>query len=1059
MSISNKKAIRLILRISEGYKPTHQEQRHLNELTELDLSDTLVNSLKGISRLTNLESLNLSNIQVSSLKEIRGLTNLKNLKLSNTQVSSLEEIRRLTNLQELWLNNTQIRSLDEIRGLTNLKYLWLNNTQISSLEEISGLANLESLGLSNTQVCSLEGIHELMNLQYLGLLNTQVSSLKEIRALTNLKYLRLSNTQISSLEEIHGLTNLKYLDLSNTQVSALEGISGLTNLQELYLSNTQVSSLKGINELTNLKYLGLSNTRVSSLKGIGELINLLYLGLSNTQVSSLEEIRGLTNLQHLGLSNTQVSSLEEIRGLTNLECLSISGTSLDSIPQWLAKKKLPFKTDVDWGLESAVYMKDVQLTEQPVSLFSQSHELIEAYYQEEQVPVNEAKVIFLGDGGVGKTYTIYRIKNSGKEPKEGEIKTTPGVSISQYRRSGKATINFWDFGGQEIMHSMHRCFLTERTCYVVMVSNRWSEVTRQARRWLRNIESFAPDSKVILAVNLWEGVADRDLDYKRLLNEFPNLLRVEKYTATHSKEIERLAQIIEEEVDNLHSVKMKFPKSWAEIMGKLRKMTDDSCKSLNYITKEKYRTICENAELKVGDITLWLLEWFNDLGVCFSYHKNAKNGSELANYMILNPAWLTNAVYIIVNNCQENSEQGRIPHKEILRVLNQPTKFVVAELEYSNTELRYILEVMRKFRLSYKVGNSREFVPALCPNLTPDDLHPTDFTSRVRCEIRYDYLPDTVVHRLMVDCYKKLNYDKCWLKGLCIDEREACGLLAVCDMGKDDDVLYIDVYKVGDEAISKSESTQSLLRTLLNKLEKINSDLNLTSTTWICSNDEHKAAFQLSTLLRALKLGETSVQYTADGGFKLYNIRELLGQIFDVPIKINLSTSETGNKELNLDKFDQEYLFLKPVWTMFYSILERFMEATPKDKAGNFITINITGSGSISSVGPVIDSPSASANSEVNVVQSNSELSRQFEQFKDKLDFLQELNETQKDDFCEAIGELLDKLDESGEIPAKEKKPLKRMFNMLGDVAKTAIMATATSAGSEFGKFLAKAVD
>jgi len=82
--------------------------------------------------------------------------------------------------------------------------------------------------------------------------------------------------------------------------------------------------------------------------------------------------------------------------------------------------------------------------------------LIEKYYTEPHIDVNETKVIFLGSEGVGKTHTIKRIINDNQKIDE-ELSETPGISITSKdfctdRQSYR--INFWDFGGQEIMHSI-----------------------------------------------------------------------------------------------------------------------------------------------------------------------------------------------------------------------------------------------------------------------------------------------------------------------------------------------------------------------------------------------------------------------------------------------------------------------------------------------------------------------------------------------------------------------------------------------------------------------------
>ncbi len=895
-------------------------------------------------------------------------------------------------------------------------------------EEQRLLSELEELDLSFEPISSLKGLSGLVNLQSLDLDGTQVSSLEGLSGLVNLQSLDLSGTQVSSLEGLSGLVNLKSLDLDGTQVSSLEGLSGLVNLQSLWLNNTQVSSLEGLSGLVNLQSLNLPGTQVSSLEGISGLVNLQSLNLRGTQVSSLEGLSGLVNLQSLDLRGTQVSSLEGISGLKNLKILNISGTTLDAIPQWLVDRNLPFFTDEPYGIKSGVYMKDVQLSTQPASLFSQPRELIEAYYNEEQISVNEAKVIFLGDGGVGKTYTIYRIEHDGRAPESTE--TTPGVSITKYERPDKATINFWDFGGQEIMRSMHRCFLTERTCYVVTVSNRWSEVTRQARRWLKNIESFAPKSKVILAVNQWEGVSVWDLDRKRLKEEFSNLVDVVEYTATDSEDIGRLKQKIENEVDKLTSAKMKLPKSWAEIMRKLRNMPNNSGNSRNYITNDEYQEICKNAKLQaVGDISTWLLEWFNDLGVCFSYHKDAKTKETLKDYKILNPIWLTNAVYVIVNDGRSSARQGFINHERLSEILEQPKTCVVEGLKYDKNELNFILEVMRKFRLSFNGKNGQEFVPALCKNETPENLCPTKFKTRVQCKVRYDYLPDTVVHRLMVACVEDLNLDfsKCWLKGLCIDERVLCGLFAVCDMGKDDDVLSIDVYQVGVDEPKKPQAPQALLRDLLSKLEKINGELNLKSTTRICSKDGKKS-FRLKYLLDALNKGKKDIPADVDGECFEYNIQELLGQVFDDASKIDISKLD----EKERTRFFNELVQKNPQLLKRYQ--EELMKKAPTTVINNSTTVNNFGNGNSTNTskgGVAVDSPSSNADSTMEVAPSEPGLSEQLAEFKTELNKLVKLNEDQSELLDEAIQKVVDCQNESKKEQEKSRNGFNRVVRII----------------------------
>lgn len=107
------------------------------------------------------------------------------------------------------------------------------------------------------------------------------------------------------------------------------------------------------------------------------------------------------------------------------------------------------------------------------SVLQQPRTIISAWFKNNnrvRIPkkLNEAKVVFLGDGGAGKTFSIQRLLNNCEMQEEFSGESTPGISIQdcKYEINGEEIlIHYWDFGGQEIMHSMHRMFLTKRTLY------------------------------------------------------------------------------------------------------------------------------------------------------------------------------------------------------------------------------------------------------------------------------------------------------------------------------------------------------------------------------------------------------------------------------------------------------------------------------------------------------------------------------------------------------------------------------------------------------------------
>ncbi len=718
--------------------------------------------------------------------------------------------------------------------------------------------------------------------------------------LTKLHSLYVRGNQLTELPECLGqLTKLQSLDVSSNQLTELpEWLSQLTNLQSLYVGWTQLRELpECLGQLTKLQSLYVSGNQLTELpEWIGKLTKLQSLNVSVNQLMELPEwIEGFTNLERLDISYTQIQNLPNgLWKLTGMKKLALRGLHLVKIPEDVLNLNLSFDIE-EWDYDNKIFLKDTNIATQPLSLFAQPRELIEAYYKSEKVSVSEAKVIFLGYGDAGKTYTIKRILNGGKKD-EYETKATPGIDIKPYSTTycdQKLNIHFWDFGGQEVMHAMHRCFLTGRTCYVVVVDNRKENMTEQAEYWLRTIDSFAKGCPVILAVNRIEGCRDSGINMNRLKDTFSNLVgNPIYYSAKTSSEAEFqcLTDAICRQASMLDSWGMEFPAAWDGIRREL--LTRSDSENRYYLTKEEYHQICQEQGEENADIRKWLLEWFNDLGVCFSYHLDQQR-KELQDYQILNPRWLTNALYIIINTCGDFSHQGVVSHKAIDNQLNNASisseKRVFQEfVEYKPEECIYILQIMRKFQLSYEIPNeSAEFIPALCVNETPLELHPTEYTEHLTYEMRYAYLPDTVIHRLMILCYQDLNMSKIWRQGLRIDERLS-GISAVTEIFRGT-TLRIDVYTQ-----SETEKPWKVLAYLRAWILQINQDLGLSAEDFVIVHQEDKnAEISVEFLFNLKKEGidKQPVPCIGDNKVMMLSVSDILGETFGDIV------SRTGERE------------------------------------------------------------------------------------------------------------------------------------------------------------------
>ena len=698
---------------------------------------------------------------------------------------------------------------------------------------------------------------------------------------------RLDAGKPISKREREILSRVTVLDLYGASITELPASIGqLENLQELDLSYTQITDLPAsIVQLENLQTLDLWYTQITDLPAsIVQLENLQKLDLSDTPIKDLPaSIVQLENLQELVLSHTPITSLPEgIGELPALQLLRLEALTLDEIPRSLALCGLPFRFPArepeNWNAPG-IWCKGLRLRKQDISLFQAGPEAIRQLYADgEKRSVRETRLIFLGDAEVGKTYTIRRILNGGRrETKDHPYKTdeTAGVEITDHQvevEGEPLNIHFWDFGGQEILHSMHRCFLTGRTVYLVMVdSRRDNEIDKKARYWLRNVRGFAEDAPVLLMLNCWdEADGKRILNDTGLYNEFPNLKDIVRISAKCAQEkqfIDFMEQLYRFAAAS-ESCRSVIDAKWDNVRREVRKRAEQE----HCLTKEKFYGICRDcgiAEAQYAD----LRRWFNILGVSFSYQRQGEDEA-LADYQLLDPLWLTNALYALIREGATYAVNGQITRKMVKTILREtpqgnPHHRPRPDFTYNSDECGYVLRIAQQFRLAYLLPNGNAFFPAFFEAKEP----PTPTDAAFACDplhyqMEYSYLPDNVVHQLMVRCMEVgLKMENCWRKGMQIHDCIENQVAVVRMKGEvEENILQISLYA------QDIQQRSHFLKRIREMVKTINGDLGLKPEEWIQVGEDR---FLLDQLLTAYRGGILQIP----GRRKLYSVAELLESV------------------------------------------------------------------------------------------------------------------------------------------------------------------------------------
>ena len=196
-----------------------------------------------------------------------------------------------------------------------------------------------------------------------------------------------------------GATTLNLSDLKLTKLP--KAIASLTQLQQLYLHNNQLTKLpEAIASLTQLQQLHVHNNQLTELpEAIASLTQLQQLNLNNNQLTKLPEaIASLTHLRVLNLNNNQLTELPEaIASFKHLRLLYLNNNKLTQLPEAIASFK---------HLQAGLKIDNNPFNPDLAAAYEQGTEALLQYLRakaEAKITLNEAKLILIGEGEVGKS--------------------------------------------------------------------------------------------------------------------------------------------------------------------------------------------------------------------------------------------------------------------------------------------------------------------------------------------------------------------------------------------------------------------------------------------------------------------------------------------------------------------------------------------------------------------------------------------------------------------------------------------------------------------------------
>jgi internalin A len=457
------------------------------------------------------------------------------------------------------------------------------------------------------------------------------------------KHELLGNQLTKFPDAVLQLTNLKILSLVKNQITSIpEAISQLSNLTQLDLSNNQITSIpEELGQLSNLTWLDLSNNQITSIpEAIAQLSNLTRLRLSDNQITQIPDaIAQLSNLTELDLSNNQIEKIPEcLETLAKLETLDLRRNPLAISPEVLG----PANPIEDPG--------------NPAAIFNYLRKLRSG----EVLPLNEAKVLLVGQSSVGKTCPIDRLIHNKYNPNEPQ---TDGLNITDWKitvNTKPVKLNVWDFGGQEIYHATHQFFLTKRSLYLLVCNCRTSEDENRLEYWLKLIESFGDASPAIVVGNKCDE-QPLDLNRKALRDKYPNIKAILETSCQSGTGIDELRSAIHTEISQLKEVYDLLPLSWFQVKQRLENLEKD------IISISEYATICAKENIFEETDQTQLIGLLHNLGIVLNFREHPI----LQNTNILNPHWVTEGIYALLSDdALKVKTKGILTYADLSRILD-----------------------------------------------------------------------------------------------------------------------------------------------------------------------------------------------------------------------------------------------------------------------------------------------------------------------------------------------------------------------------------------------------
>ncbi len=704
----------------------------------------------------------------------------------------------------------------------------------------------------------------------------------------------LSEQAVLGLAELTKLSSLRlvHLQIGAEKARALASLRGLTSLT-LYNNEIGDEGARALASLSGLTSLDLGSNQIGAegAQALASLSGLTSLHLNWNQIGDegareLASLSGLTSL-HLRSNQIGAEGARALASLSGLTSLHLNNNQIGAegaralLEAWVDRptaKNLTTLSISDNGDLSSLLPSEALNTSDAQAILAAYRRFRQGAEEETLQPLNEAKLLLVGNEGAGKTSLVrYLVDNL---PRRDSEDPTRGTAIRENidtktwpaDQTGGITLNVWDFGGQVIMRGTHQYFLTRRSLYLLVLDARFED-DLSIYDWLRIIRNRADDSPVIVVINKCDG--DRRgprLPEERIKKEH-GVVAFIRTSCDKGDEaaagIQDLRELITKTLAHhprLEHIHQPFPRPYLRVKETVAALAKEE----NLLDRARFEQICEegNENEAVTDPAeqRQLLGMLHDLGVVVAHGFDRDAPAVRREVNLLDPNWLTGAVYRILTSAQLVQQNGELAREQLSELLADPAT-------YPEDRHEFILDMMQEkdISLCFKLPGSDP--PRY---LVPEGLHDegphygTYWDDSLRFRYTYQLLPRNLMPRFIVESHREaVQQTTRWLTGVVL-QASGCEILVEADL----DQKQIDIRVKGPQKLRRSALNVAL--THLEHVHTLNRDLGQEARVPLPDNPDVSVAYDHLLELESDPEAGPDYRFRPEGAKRFYTVTELL---------------------------------------------------------------------------------------------------------------------------------------------------------------------------------------